>query len=95
MECKVLVTFVKSDTGGLLFGSGGGAGVESVKKKMWEKAGEAIRAAGGMERDWHRIRKKWQDLCCRAKQYKNRREGKCVTGKYRLFKGILRDVNAK
>ena len=33
MECKALVTFVKSDTGGLLFGSGGGAGVESVKRK--------------------------------------------------------------
>lgn len=47
VECKALVTFVKADTRGLLFGTGAGAGGEAVKRKMWEKASEAIRAAGG------------------------------------------------
>lgn len=29
-----------------------------------------------MESDWHQVRKKWQELCCRAKAYKNRTDGK-------------------
>ena len=79
-EVRALVSFCADNQAGL-HGSGGGAGVESTKRKLWTIASEVVRAAGGSERDWKTARKKWSDLSYRAKQYKNKREGKGVTGR--------------
>ena len=35
-----------------------------------------MRASGGPEREWTSLRKKWRDLCAKAKAYKAPKTGK-------------------
>ena len=51
------------------------------------KAEEILKAAGGMNRGgWEVIRRKWSDVCYRAKHYSRNRAWKNVTGAYIITK---------
>eukprot|EP00057_Strongylocentrotus_purpuratus_P015456 XP_011669930.1 PREDICTED: uncharacterized protein LOC100890617 [Strongylocentrotus purpuratus] len=66
-EQYAMVTFVSQNTQAL-FGKAGFCGkrVEERKQKAWEQCEALLRAAGGCQREWKDVRKKWQELKTRA-----------------------------
>ncbi|XP_072023203.1 LOW QUALITY PROTEIN: uncharacterized protein, partial [Amphiura filiformis] len=71
-EVQALLKFVEANKP-LLFGNGGkgSSKEEKVKARTWKKAAIALRAVGGPERDWQKIRKKWRDLAFLGRNYKS------------------------
>ncbi|KAJ8050195.1 t-SNARE domain-containing protein 1 [Holothuria leucospilota] len=45
--------------------------VEERKAKYWKLCAQSIKAAGGRERDWKKVRKQWFDLKDKAKKLKS------------------------
>eukprot|EP00057_Strongylocentrotus_purpuratus_P014959 XP_011669433.1 PREDICTED: alpha/beta-gliadin A-II-like [Strongylocentrotus purpuratus] len=43
--------------------------------RTWKRATHSLRAAGGQEREWPSLRKKWRDMASKAKAYKAPRTG--------------------
>ena len=72
-ELAVLSAFVHEHSA-LLFGTStkekkAKVNVEKVKIHYWKKAADVLKANGGHQRDWERIRKKWQDVYSKARAY--------------------------
>ncbi|XP_072028880.1 E3 ubiquitin-protein ligase RNF213-like [Amphiura filiformis] len=44
-----------------------------TKRREWRKAAAVLHLAGGPEREWLIVEKKWRDLCSKAKDYKNQK----------------------
>nr|XP_054766870.1 nuclear receptor coactivator 6-like [Lytechinus pictus] len=76
VEVEALLQFVATRKHEL-FGTGGkgSSKEEKLKERTWKRATHSLRAAGGQEREWHTLRKKWRDMASKAKAYKAPRTG--------------------
>ena len=69
-EVKILSQFVRDHTAQLCgTRCKASAKVDYVKKTFWQKASDVLKACGGKDRDWTKIRKKWQDVSSKARSY--------------------------